>query len=176
MKKIYYFIFLLFTSLTFVSCLDDNDNSGEIEAWKLENENYFARMKDTIGEDGKKYYSELASLGYPEYKVLYHIVDSGKVGTQPPFFTSTVNVDYSGRLINTTEYFDENYGFQSEVTKLIQGWQIVLQNMPVGSVWQVVIPWELGYGASATSSIPAYSTLLFTIKLNSIPGLEIPAP
>jgi len=40
--------------------------------------------------------------------------------------------------------------------------------MEVGDKWEVWIPWQLGYGSSASGTIPAYTTLVFEIELISI--------
>jgi FKBP-type peptidyl-prolyl cis-trans isomerase FklB len=40
--------------------------------------------------------------------------------------------------------------------------------MPVGSKWRVYIPYYLAYGSSGSTSIPAYSTLIFDMKLLEI--------
>lgn len=50
----------------------------------------------------------------------------------------------------------------------IKGVQIALQNMAVGDKWEVVVPWQLGYGQSYYSVIPGYSTLVFEIELVEI--------
>ena len=161
--------------MTVTSCLEDNESTyAEIEAWKLANEEYFAKMTDTLDADGKKYYTELPSQKYPDYKILYHVVKEGEGRT--PFYTSTVTVDYNGHLYNTSSYFDENTNYTSKLSGLIDGWQDALQNMKEGDVWQIVIPWELAYGASGNPSIPGYSTLIFTIKLVDIPYWETPKP
>jgi FKBP-type peptidyl-prolyl cis-trans isomerase FklB len=41
--------------------------------------------------------------------------------------------------------------------------------MPVGSQWELYIPYNLAYGERAMgANIPAYSTLIFTIELLEI--------
>ena len=34
-----------------------------------------------------------------------------------------------------------------------------------GDYWRIYIPYQLGYGGTARSSIPAYSTLVFDLRL-----------
>ena len=42
-------------------------------------------------------------------------------------------------------------------------------NMPVGSTWEIYIPYELGYGIrGAGEKIPPFSTLIFKVELLSI--------
>ena len=97
-----------------------------------------------------------------QYKVL-------TMGTgSKPTATQQVTVNYEGRLTDGT-VFDSTYG-RGQPTKfavkdVIAGWTEVLQLMPVGSKWEVYIPQHLAYGDRDTGTIPAYSTLIFTIEL-----------
>ena len=45
--------------------------------------------------------------------------------------------------------------------------------MPVGSKWQVYIPYELAYGERQAGQIPPYSTLVFDLELVSIVKPEL---
>ena len=52
---------------------------------------------------------------------------------------------------------------------VIKGWTEVLQFMPVGSKWQVVIPPDLAYGTrGAGVDIGPNATLIFEIELVAI--------
>lgn len=58
---------------------------------------------------------------------------------------------------------------------LIKGWTEALTLMPVGSKWQVYIPYELAYGERQAGQIPPYSTLVFDLELVSIVKPEVKA-
>lgn len=95
-----------------------------------------------------------------------------KMGKGPkPTATSTVKVDYEGRLIDGT-VFDSSYergeSIEFPLNGVIKGWTEGLQLMPVGSKFRFYIPQELGYGAQAAGSIPPYSTLIFDVELHEI--------
>ena len=45
--------------------------------------------------------------------------------------------------------------------------------MPVGSKWQLYIPYELAYGERQAGQIPPYSTLVFDLELVSIVKPEV---
>jgi len=49
--------------------------------------------------------------------------------------------------------------------------------MPVGSKWQLYIPYELAYGEREAGDIKPYSTLIFDVELVGIdrPKAETPA-
>lgn len=56
---------------------------------------------------------------------------------------------------------------------LIKGWQEALTLMPVGSKWQLFIPYNLAYGEQgAGSAIKPYSALVFTMELKGIEKAE----
>lgn len=85
-----------------------------------------------------------------------------------PTDTSEVEVNYEGRLIDGT-VFDSSYkrgkSATFRVNQVIQGWQEALKLMPVGSVWELYIPFNLAYGERGTRDIPPYSTLVFKVEL-----------
>ena len=51
------------------------------------------------------------------------------------------------------------------VNELITGWTTALREMPTGSRWEIVIPYNLGYGSRPAGVIKAFSTLVFDITL-----------
>ena len=97
-----------------------------------------------------------------QYKVLKE--GNGSIPTK----TDLVVVHYTGQLIDGT-VFDSSYNRDEPTTlrlnQVIEGWTEALTMMPVGSIWEVYIPQELGYGNRESGSIPPYSTLIFKIEL-----------
>lgn len=89
-----------------------------------------------------------------------------------PTQDSKVRVNYEGRLIDGT-VFDSSYERGQAATfpvgGVIQGWQIALKAMPVGSTWEVYIPQYYAYGANGSGEkIPPYSALVFKVELLGI--------
>lgn len=156
-----------------VSCIKDDD-SEDYTVWRAENEAFFNRMKDSIDPaTGELYYKQIKSLAYPQYYVLYHELEAGpETNTIKPLYTSTINATYSGHLYNTTTDFDSGSITGVVGRGFISGWTWALMEMTVGDKAEVVIPWQLGYGSNGSGSIPPYSTLIFTMTLNSIPKYE----
>ena len=103
--------------------------------------------------------------------VQYKVIKEGS-GAMPKD-TSTVKVNYEGRLIDGT-VFDSSYNRGEAVTlranQVIKGWTEALVHMPAGSVWEVYIPQELAYGDREQGQIKPYSPLVFKIELISVGG------
>lgn len=109
----------------------------------------------------------------------YQIITPGS-GTAPTV-NSTVRVAYVGKLLDGTQFdsstnLSHNLGPITDNTGkivdygLIKGWQIGVPFIKTGGRILLLIPSALGYGASATGSIPANSVLVFTIDLYSFQG------
>ena len=100
----------------------------------------------------------------------YEIIKEGS-GAKPKA-TDKVRVHYHGTLINGV-VFDSSVerGEPAEfpLNAVIPGWTEILQLMPVGSKWRVVIPSELAYGSrGAGNVIRPNMTLIFEIELLDI--------
>lgn len=100
----------------------------------------------------------------------YEIIKEGS-GAKPKA-TDKVRVHYHGTLINGI-VFDSSVerGEPAEfpLNAVIPGWTEILQLMPVGSKWRVVIPSELAYGSrGAGDVIRPNMTLIFEIELLDI--------
>lgn len=101
-----------------------------------------------------------------QYKVL-------TMGTgDKPKADDKVKVNYEGRLVDGT-VFDSSYKRNKPSTfkcnQVIKGWTEALQLMPVGSKWEVYIPYDLAYGdREVGDKIKPYSALVFTVDLVEI--------
>ena len=103
----------------------------------------------------------------------YKVITAGTGAT--PKSTDRVVVKYEGRHIDG-EVFDSSYKRHPDtttfgVTQVIKGWTEALQLMPVGSKWEVYIPYDLAYGergAGPRSGIKPYEALVFTVELVDI--------
>lgn len=82
-----------------------------------------------------------------------------------------VVVNYTGLLTNGAKFdssLDRNepFSFQVGAGMVIKGWDEGLQNLRVGDHATLVIPPEIGYGASgAGGAIPPNATLIFIIEV-----------
>lgn len=105
----------------------------------------------------------------------YKDITVGK-GSQPKSGDNVI-VNYIGWLnnFNSSDKFDSScdretpFLFKVGAGQVIDGWdEAILTDMPVGTVRQVIIPSELGYGKSGNDLIPPDATLYFNIELLDI--------
>ena len=124
-----------------------------------------------------------ANAKKPGVKVLpsglqYKVIKAGQ--GEVPKATDEVEVIYEGRLIDGTVFdaTSKHGGAKTDKFRagnLIKGWTEALTTMPVGSKWQIYIPYELAYGERQAGQIPPYSTLIFDLELVSIVKPEVKA-
>ncbi|WP_045212382.1 FKBP-type peptidyl-prolyl cis-trans isomerase [Desulfonatronovibrio magnus] len=106
--------------------------------------------------------------------ILYRILTEGD--GERPAATDIVTVHYTGRTVDGT-VFDSSVERGEPATfplnQVISGWTEILQLMPEGSKWEVVIPPDLAYGdQQAGPVIGPGSTLIFEIELFEIQSPE----
>ena len=126
-------------------------------------------------------YKKEALAGAGGVKVLpsglqYKVIKAGQ--GEVPKATDEVEVIYEGRLIDGTVFdaTSKHGGAKTDKFRagnLIKGWTEALTTMPVGSKWQLYIPYELAYGERQAGQIPPYSTLVFDLELVSIVKPEV---
>ena len=118
---------------------------------------------------GEKYLADYAKkAGVKKLKggVLYRVIKQGTGET--PKDTSLVRVHYEGKTVDGKVFESSYEGKQPvmfRVNQMVPGFATALANMPVGSVWEVVIPQDQAYGERNTGKIKPYSTLIFKIEL-----------
>lgn len=129
-------------------------------------------------DEGKKFLAENAKkegvVTLPsglQYKVL--VKGEGDV----PQVSEKVFVNYEGRLVDGTvfdasaKHGDKPSEFRPN--QVIKGWTEALTMMPVGSKWQLYIPYELAYGEKEAGNIKPFSALIFDVELV---GIDRPKP
>ncbi len=115
-------------------------------------------------------YKKMGFKELPKGKgVLYQVVTEGK-GPKPKDDTK-VKLHYEGKLIDGT-VFDSSYKRGEPVTmrpsQTVPGFWHSLTNMPVGSKWDIYIPYSQAYGDRAAGAVKPYSDLFFTIEVLGI--------
>ncbi len=155
--------------------------AGESEMSQEEAQNvlnsYFTKLQEeqfkAIKEDGENFLAENAKkegvVTLPS-GLQYKVITEG-TGAKPTA-EQQVKCHYEGTLTNGMKFdssYDRNEPAVFPVNGVIQGWIEALQLMPVGSKWELYIPYNLAYGErGAGQSIPPYSALVFTVELLDI--------
>lgn len=146
------------------------------EANSIMQEYHMAQQREKFADEEKAGQQFLAENAKREGVVTlpsgvqYEIITEG-TGAKPSA-TDKVSTHYHGMLIDG-KVFDSSVERGTPATfpvnGVIQGWQEVLQLMPVGSKWKVYIPYDKAYGSQgAGRDIPPYAALIFEIELLSI--------
>ena len=160
-------------------------------SWKIILNYTFQNQKQTSG----------SALTYsPENYIIAHVEQVG-TGTTSPLYSDSVSMHYMGRLIPSTTYtsgliFDKSwssdtfnaatsrpnhsyiglsFNAQGKSSGLVDGFTTALMSMHRGDHWIVYIPYQLGYGSTSTGLVPAYSTLIFDLRMVdfSHPGTKL---
>ena len=143
--------FSLFTVVSlFVIVLSSTSCKNDKYAdWKLLNESWLEKHKTDPG------------FVQTESGLCYKVIHQGVM--RSPNSESVVKVNYTGTLIDSTEFDSGTY--YSYLSTTIDGWQEILPKMKGGSRYIIYVPSDLGYGADGSGDIPPYSTLIFEIEL-----------
>jgi len=102
--------------------------------------------------------------------LLYKILTKGT--GKIPKITNKISAHYHGTLIDG-KVFDSSVErgkpFVTKVNQVIKGWVEALQLMPVGSKWELYIPYNLAYGErGAGGDIGPYETLIFQVEFSKL--------
>lgn len=202
MKKSLIFFCSLMLLCIATGCQESDDTPEAYPDWQNQNEQAFlqryneakaqiaaggdwALVKGCLRADVKDD-SEAAPTDYIVVQQLGRY--KNVTGETTPYYTDTVAVHYTGKLIPSTYYptglvFDSSFygsfdpvvssAYEGKVGSFIEGFATVLQHMRRGDHCIVYIPYQLGYGSSGASSIPAYSMLIFELWLEEFWNKEI---
>ena len=186
--------FYLFTLLPlFASCSDESETEGEFDNWQQKNEVFFNQV--VSNPNYKKiltYTKDATNPSVTDADYIYVDVLEEGSGTETPLFTDSVFYTYRGRLMPSKSYadgyvFDQSFlgdfdwttsgmlkacvswnTYSTGTSLWTEGFCTALQNMKKGAHWLVYIPYQLGYGETASSSIPGYSMLVFEMAIADI--------
>lgn len=149
LKKIQIVILAISAVFMFNACEDDDDGQAQKDDQIIQNyleENNISAKKHSSG--------------------LYFNITQEGTGSNPTAY-STVEVNYKGYLTDGT-VFDQNNGYSSKLTSVIEGWQIGIPLLREGGKGQFFIPSYLAYGDRSIGSIPANSVLIFEVDLLTV--------
>ena len=180
----------LLAVLALASCKEEDDAVEEYANWQETNDAYFSRLVWEVQQGFSSLPQQWVlipcytmpevgyTLNYYDY-VVAEKLEQGS-GTTSPLLTDSVEVHYSGRLLPSASYpkgyqFDSSYAGTFDpvlatpskfaVLGVVKGFSTALMNMHRGDHWRIYIPYQLAYGATARTAVPAYSTLIFDLRL-----------
>ncbi len=191
--KLKHYLLVCVSLLTLASCSEQDDTVEEFADWQARNESYFTNLYNQTQQkvaSGDKSWKIIRSytkadssrVTTPESNIIVEVLgESDGASYDSPLFTDSVKVHYSGWLIPSVNYpdgynFDHSYrdNYEEGVStptefslnsNLVLGFSTAVQHMHRGDHWLVYIPYQLGYGTTSYSSIPAFSTLIFEVYL-----------
>ncbi len=167
----------------FSACINGNDDNTDYSDWRSLNIKYLDSIEESTTADGSREYMRLVPSTAPATFILmkWHNNRSLTQSGLMPLGNSKVDVKYRGRLVNGMP-FDSSYNNRSHGDSVYRttplsnviGFGSALMNMHEGDSVTVMIPYQAGYGNVTTGKIPAFSTLIFDIKLKKVYTYEIP--
>ena len=189
MKKYWHITWMLVVMLfTLAACSDDDENEIVIdEAWKEINLTAFdARLQDAKTDTALFTINSESGNG----QIICKILKKGE-GTETIYYTSKVNCYYKGCFVTNEdgevvadrdsvltqgevfdsrlrENGDDKVLFEVDDSGLRDGFATALQHMHEGDIWEVWMPYQLGYGVSGYDDIKPYTTLVFQIEVTDI--------
>ncbi|MDE6811304.1 MAG: FKBP-type peptidyl-prolyl cis-trans isomerase [Muribaculaceae bacterium] len=180
MKKLF-FIFPLI-SLLLSSCLGD-DKETDYTEWEQKNTTFVTDQEALRTPAGKLLFTRLTPDWAPQAFCLVKWENDRTLTADNlrPLSNSLVNLKYDvddidGNRISDS-YSSTTYGdsiYQCRPNQNIIGFWNCVTNMQVGDSVTCVIPYVAGYGSTGNGNIKPYSTLVYHIKLVSIPAYQLP--
>ncbi|MFN0173708.1 MAG: FKBP-type peptidyl-prolyl cis-trans isomerase [Saprospiraceae bacterium] len=97
---------------------------------------------------------------------LHYIITKEGSGGHPGI-SSSVTVNYTGKLLKNGDVFDQTNGTPRTfpLANLIKGWQEGIPLLRKGGKGTFLIPSALGYGPYGQGDVPANAPLIFDIEL-----------
>ena len=137
------------------ACSDRSDVPNELETW----------LKDIEEIDASLAASGTTAIEDPSgVRMVITTLGTGL----PAQRNNGVDVTYVGRRFSDKVIFDQG-NIRQNLTNLIDGWEVALSILPVGSEATIYIPSILGYGPGGQgSSIPPNTILEFDILFNEV--------
>lgn len=186
----------LMISLIFTSC-EESEVESEYANWQARNQQVtdsIAAVAEANADGNWRIYknyrlpaddpNDLTAEKDVNNYVYCHIEEAGE-GTVSPTYTDSIRVNYRAWFING-KVLDQSFrgDFNPAISvpadfalsNLIDGWITALQHMHTGDACTIYIPYNLAYGESSSSGVPAFSTLVFWVNLVGIypKGITVP--
>lgn len=144
-------LFIIILLMGIISCSKDDTKS----------------QSEQLAEDVsliEKYLTDNSLTAQKTNSGLHYIIEKAGNGTHPNI-NSVVKVQYKGYFLDGTEFDSGTATFS--LSGVVSGWQEGIPLFKKGGRGKLFIPSYIGYGTSASGSVPANSVLAFDIYLIS---------
>ncbi len=98
--------------------------------------------------------------------IRYVMVEEGS--GEKPEDADSININYEGKFLTNEQVFDSNENITFKLSNLIPAWRLMMPQVKEGGTIIFYAQSFYCYGNNNLGSIPANSTLIFEITLNSI--------
>ena len=140
--------------------LEEENSCSLLEKWKFINQRWYEQQKQMAVTKGSGW--QITDSGIL-YKVIYEGIGDNNYNGRPND-KSAVTISYTGYFFND-ESFDSSTNYSNYLSGFVPGFQESLKLMKKNAIYEVIIPYELGYGEDGGTNIPPYTTLQFRIEL-----------
>lgn len=178
MKKILAVILLAFMVCTLACTNSDKTTWENYTDWREANNAWIAEMQNRKDDQGNPYYKVVVpEWNTGSYILIHYFNDRAETeGNLTPLSNSTVDVRYQLHLYDDTPIDSSNNVtttgvlgiYRAQISSLIPGWGVAMSEMRCGDTVEVLIPYQLGYGANSSGDLKPYSNLRFNIRLEDI--------
>lgn len=165
----------IFPLITIVSlfilpaCFKDNE-AENYSQWRQLNQNYIDSVA-MLSEDGKLLFTPVTPDWDKSFTIYMRWHNEERNPSEvTPLSNSTCIVKYTLTNIQG-DTLDSSASFTCVPNNMVTGFMTALTNMRVNDTITAVVPFTAGYGVFGYGGILPYSTLIFGIRLDSIPRL-----
>jgi FKBP-type peptidyl-prolyl cis-trans isomerase FkpA len=157
-------LFIVLVPMVFLSC--DDNNLGKLRELELERlDQYIARNNITVKptSSGLYYIEKQKGTG-----------DTIKAGDVVDIYYRTWLIDSTlvDQNINAQGHFYDPLRFvvtpQGTSSTVVDGLNEGVKFMQLGTVSTMIVPSQIGYGQNGSGSIPAFSTLIFEVRIHKV--------
>ena len=152
-----------------VELMSEKDFQAEIE-----------RMKEQLIEASRRElaaYIEKENIKEMPLESGVYIIPVEKGKGRCPVKGEKVELDFAayllnGQLVGSTYDMDEKFTFVLGDNFVIPGWEVILPKMHLGERVKAIVPYDMAYGEHQVGNVPAYSNMVYDIKLLKITTKE----
>ena len=138
------------------------------------------RMKEQLIEASRRElaaYIEKENIKEMPLESGVYIIPVEKGKGRCPVKGEKVELDFAayllnGQLVGSTYDMDEKFTFVLGDNFVIPGWEVILPKMHLGERVKAIVPYDMAYGEHQVGNVPAYSNMVYDIKLLKITTKE----